>query len=507
MPTHSLPVTAHPIAATGVVLSLHTCYRAMRRFVGLCAVVTLLFLAGCQAPAHGPDRPGNEPGMGDTPAPDPDEDVVGWENGVWYDDPIPVDDSDGLNETELGLVVNRSMARVEHLRGGEFNRTVPVEIISRAEYADRVRGDEGRPEQLFEDTSFEGMFLVGEGESAIDRREENRRNSVLGYYAPGRNRITIVSDAEAVTLNERTLAHELVHAFQWEHYEMRRLGGWTIEKRNAGRAVIEGVARYLDRRYADRCGNLWDCVTPPAADTGNDGEIHRGLFVLQYFPYSDGPALVDRMLSRGGWDAVAGLYAEPPESTEQVIDPGKYRTGPPSVVTVENRSDGRWRRIPRPGGGPTFESVGQPGLTAMFAYPAYDDRGSDPPLPKSAFLNREGNAPDSTDPFEYDTTPVSGWDGDAMYVYANASNATGYVWRLAWDSAADAREFADTYRDLLRYWDGERRDGVWRIPEGESDFADAFAIKVQGSTVTIVNGPTAEDLDGIHGPIETWKSG
>jgi hypothetical protein len=35
--------------------------------------------------------------MSETPAPDPLEVVIGWENGVWYDDPIPIEDSDGLN--------------------------------------------------------------------------------------------------------------------------------------------------------------------------------------------------------------------------------------------------------------------------------------------------------------------------------------------------------------------------------------------------------------------------
>ncbi|MFB6228793.1 MAG: Hvo_1808 family surface protein [Halobacteriales archaeon] len=503
----------------------------MRRFVGLCAVAALLALAGCQAPTQAPelpDRPGNDPGMSETPALDPSEDVVGWENGVWYDDPIPIEDSDGLNDTELGLVVNRSMARVEHLRQGEFSRTVPVEVISRAEFADRVGGDGGntsrdRAKRLFKNTIFEALFLIGEDESAIDRREENTQSSVLGYYAPAKNRITIVSDTDTVVIDERTLAHELVHAFQWEHYRMRRLGGWTIEKRNAGSAVIEGVARYLDGHYADRCGDVWDCVMPPSRDAGdpdddtedgndaedeNDdgGEIHRGLYVLQYFPYSDGPVLVDRMRSEGGWDAVAGLYANPPESTEQVIDPDEYRSDTPANITVTNRSDEEWTRIQPPRGGPMFESVGQPGLTAMFAYPAYDDRRSDPVLPKSAFMNREDGTPNRTDPFEYDAVPVSGWDGDRMYVYANASNATGYVWRLAWDSAADAREFADAYRRLLRYWGGERSDGVWRIPEEESGFGDAFAIEVDGSTVTIVNGPTAEDLDGIHGPVASRES-
>jgi len=502
----------------------------MRRIAGLCAVAALLLLAGCQAPAHSPalpDRSGNEPGMSETPAPDPAEDVPGWENGVWHDDPIPVDASDGLNETELGLVVNRSMARVEHLRRAEFNRTVPVEIISREEFADRVGNDSddvNRSRQLFENTRTEALFLVGEGENARSRRQNNTQTSVQGYYAPAKNRITIVSDTPTPGVSERTLGHELVHAFQWQEFSMRRLGGWTMERRNAGRAVIEGDARYTDRRYAARCGKAWDCVNPPArSDAGgggdsdgsdgeddeggsDDGGVHMGLWILQYFPYSDGPVLVDHLHTRGGWDAVAELYADPPASTEQVIDPSKYRIDPPTEVTIENRSDGEWDRIDPPGGGPPFESVGQLGLTAMFVYPAYDDRGSRPVVPRRAFLNLEDGRLDGSDPFDYDVPPASGWDGDRMYVYENGSAETGYVWRLAWDSAADARQFATGYRRLLRYWGGETRDGAWRVPESESAFADAFAIRVEGSTVTIVNAPTIDDLDGVHAPAGTWRA-
>jgi hypothetical protein len=488
----------------------------MRRFVGICALVALVLLAGCQAPTNSPslpDRPGDGPGMSETPAPDPGEDVIGWENGVWYDDPIPVDASDGLNESELGLVVNRSMARVEYLRLVEFNRTVPVKIISREEFGNRVSNNgstTNESRRAFENTKFEALFLIGEDEDAIDRQKNNTRNTTLGFYAPGRDRITIISDTDAPTINERTLAHELVHAFQWGAYDMGKLSGRTMEDRTAGRAVFEGEARYLDRRYDDRCSDTWDCVTPPVSGddgSGDDGEeIHRGLVILRYFPYSDGPGLINRRYTKGGWDAVADLYANPPTSTEQVIDPRKYRIDLPTEVTIRNRSDEEWSRVRSPGS-PGFESVGQPGITAMFAYPAYDDRGSRPVVPRSEFLNVENGAVDRTDPFNYDIPPANGWDGDKMYVYANESGETGYVWRLVWDSDADAEAFARAYRRLLRYWGGEPRDGAWHIPASESPFGDAFAIRIDGSTVTIVNGPTVDGLDGIHAPVKAWNSG
>jgi hypothetical protein len=485
----------------------------MRRLLGICALTVVLLLAGCSAPTHSPafpDRAHDGPGMSETPAPDPDEDVVGWENGIWYDDPIPVDASDGLNESELALVVNRSMARVEYLRRVEFNRTVPVEITSREEFAEQVGsngGETNRSRRLFRNARLEALFLVGESENAIERRRDNTRSTVRGYYAPGDDRITIISETDTPALGERTLGHELVHAYQWGRYDMGRLFGPTTEDRNTGRAVFEGEARYVDRRYADNCGTAWECATPPPGDgDGGGGDFHRGLFMLQYFPYSDGPGLIDHRRSKGGWGAVTDLYAGPPESTEQVVDPRKYRIDPPTNVTLRDGSDGEWRRVRPPGNGPNHESFGQPGITAMLAYPALDDRDSLPVVPPARFLNYVNGSVDGTDPYNYDIPPAEGWDGDRMYVYENGSEETGYVWRLAWDSAADAREFATAYRRLLGYWGGKRTGGVWRIPGSESDFADAFAIRVSGSRVTIVNGPTAEDLGEIHAPAGERRS-
>ncbi|WP_237560395.1 hypothetical protein [Halolamina rubra] len=88
--------------------------------VRLLAVVCCLVLAGCAAPA--------------APSPTPGEDRLGWEDGYAATDSVAVDASDGLNESELDAVVARTMARVELIRGLEFEETVPVEVISREEF-------------------------------------------------------------------------------------------------------------------------------------------------------------------------------------------------------------------------------------------------------------------------------------------------------------------------------------------------------------------------------------
>ncbi|MFC7135716.1 hypothetical protein ACFQRB_02125 [Halobaculum litoreum] len=101
----------------------------------------LLVLAGCSAPTAGPAA------ADDWQYPDdPPSDRLGWEAGYWYNESIDVNQSDGLDAAEREAFVARTMARVERVRGLEFRESVPVEVISRAEYRERaVFGGERSP--------------------------------------------------------------------------------------------------------------------------------------------------------------------------------------------------------------------------------------------------------------------------------------------------------------------------------------------------------------------------
>ena len=476
------------------------------------AVVALVALAGCSA-LSAVERPGPQPTVGEPDtAPsdfaDPDGDALGWEGGYWYDEPLPTTTSDGLNQTERAMVVDRSMARVERLRGVEFRSPVDVDVVSRETYRETYAnaGTTGSALRTFDDAKFEALFLVGEERDATDAQRSNRGSNVLGFYSPTEDRIVVVSPTETPRIRETTLGHELVHALQFRQFGAGYLGP-TRDRANANSGLIEGDARFVDQQYGERCDAAWDCVADEAG--GGGGDLHRGIYVLEYFPYSDGPGLIEHVsggdsVGGDGWDAVGDLYDEPPASSEQVAQPERYGTGEPSDPTLPDRSTGNWRRVSVDGRAP-YGEVGVGGLTAMLAYPAYDDNRDGAVLSPDEFLNYENGAVDSDDPFEYTTTPVEGWDGERMWVYEHGDNGDlAYTWRIAWDSPADATEFATSYRDLLRYWGGDRvRDAagngaVWRIPEGESAFADAFRVTVDGDWVTVVNAPTVDELDAVH---------
>ncbi|MFB6135729.1 MAG: Hvo_1808 family surface protein [Halobacteriaceae archaeon] len=481
-----------------------------RRAAGALLAVAALLVAGCVAPT-GSVTPG---GLGGKNAPpDPSHDVLGWEQGYWYNESLAVTTDDGLNETELHAVVHRAMARVERLRGLEYDRDVPVTVLSRKEYRQQVLGGDGGGDggserstrAMFTDAKYEALFLVGEGGSSTAAQKENQATNVQGYYAPSSDRIVVISDSDTPALSERTLAHELLHAVQFRTFDVN-FDVNTSDGHRGASGLIEGDARYLDQRYGERCGAAWSCVSPPnrsgsgdggSGDGQQGGGVNQGLAILNYFPYSDGPGFVAHFRKRGGWDRVNRLYDDPPATAEQVAVPSKYGSDPPVSVPLSDTSGPDWQVL----GG--YDRVGIAGIAAMFAYPSYGQGGG--VVPPQSFLNvgPDGKLND-TDPIDYTFSYTDGWAGDKFVAYRNPSGEAGqygYVWRLRWDDAAQAREFADGYRTLLRYYGAESVDAggpgvVWRISDGK--FADAFRVTVSGDTVTVVNAPTVEGLDAVH---------
>lgn len=469
----------------------------MRR-LAVCLAL-LVVLAGCSAPT--PEAPVFDSGP-DAP-PDPDSDVMGWEQGIWHNESIDVDASDGLDERELELTIARSMARVEYIRQMEFEESVEVSILSRAEYRNQsTGGNTSDALRTFDNVKFEAMFLIGEQTDSLKTQASNRGSSVLGYYSPSRDEIVIVSDTEQPSIEETTLGHELVHALQFRNFDPRYERP-TRDRVNANDGLIEGDARHVDQLYRDRCGDEWDCVSPPTDDGGErdsgGSSLHLGVYLLKYFPYSDGPGFVTHHKKAGGWEAVNSLYENPPKSSEQVMTPKKYQNDEPTNVQLQDRSSSEWERVTPQGRAP-YGEVGVGGLTAMFAYPAYDRSREGTVLRPEEFLNiTPDGSVSSTDPIKYDINYTDGWDGEKLYIYQNDDGEGAYVWRIVWDSPEDAREFRDGYVTLLEYWGAEQRsNSVYVIPEGESGFADAFRVTVEGDTVTIVNAPERGDLDDVH---------
>lgn len=432
---------------------------------------------------------------------DPEIDRLGWEGGYWHNESLSITESDGLNESEQAALVNRSMARVEYIRGLEFNTTVPVDVISREEYQSGSGGSYGESLRTFDNAKFEALFLIGESEDSIATQDSTLGASVLGYYSPAQDQIVIVSDTETPTISENTLGHELVHALQDQRFDLdataRTRDG--VQGRNG---LVEGDASAVDAVYSERCGVEWECLTPTSGGGGGGGDTHAGISFLYYFPYSDGAAFVSDLRDRGGWSAVDDAYADPPDGAREVITSEDYPEWEPRNVTLPEAPGDEWEQV-RPSTDRNRPDYGTPGPSAIAATMAYtradqynSSYGSSV-VTADEILNYDGATLDATDPYNYDLAATDGWEGGRMEVYENGSE-TGYVWRTVWADEREAETFAEAWGDVVEHWGGSRNaNGTYVIDEA-SPFTDAIAIHVEGDTVTVVNAPTAAELTELY---------
>ncbi len=442
----------------------------------------------------------------DTAPADPDEDVIGWENGHWYNESVDVVRSDGLNDTELDAVVARGMARVERVRGLEFERTVPVDVISRDQYREENAGQFTNltdAQARHENVKWEGTLMVGEDTDAVAAQESLYGSSVGGYYSPSEGRIVVVSEnTTSPEMDEITLSQELFHALQDQQFNISGYNQSTRELHNARDGIIEGDGNYVDYLYEQRCESEWDCLMPSGGQS-SAGDVHLGIYLTIFQPYSDGPSFVEGIYESEGWDGVNAVYGDPPASTEQVIHPEKYREDAPTNVSVADPPSDEWERLAIENG-IDYASFGEAGIFSMMLYPTYDSNGATQIVQVQNFINRGSDGqPNTLDPYNYSHPYSDGWDGDKLVPFVSddaAENETAYVWNTTWDSEAEATEFVEGYRQVLEYRDAEAvegYDGVYRIPD-EAAFGDAFAVLQDGDTVTIVNAPTLDQLDAVH---------
>ncbi len=429
--------------------------------------------------------------------PDDGIETIGWVDGYWYNEPLDIESDSNLSEAELEAVTARTAARVEAMRCLTFEETPPVEIITRAEFETETESQFGAvtdDERLFENAKLETVLLVGSEEDAFEVRQAVQGASVAGYYDFEREEIVIVADDE-LSIDEPILAHELGHALQDQAFDLGQYERNTTD-RNAGKlGVIEGDIHRLEHRYLEACQNdEWgeDCVTDTAS-----GSLppNRGLFVLEFQPYSDGPAFVDSVYADGGWEAVDGLYTDLPQSALSTIQPETYEAVDLESPTVEDQSTDAFERLTADG---EYDVIGPAGLAATLAATAYN--GDDGVIARQAVENPA----DADSPYNYDHPETEGWRGDRLYAYHDGENRTGTVWQLAWEDAAAAENFAVAYRELIAYHGGEEveaYDGVYHFDDG-SEFEKVLTIAQDEDQLLIVTAPTVEELPDVHSTVD-----
>lgn len=303
---------------------------------------------------------------------------------------------------------------------------------------------------------------------------------VAGYYDPKAQQFYL---ADWIDLDGQkpVMAHELTHALQDQHFNLRRFEKWPkgdSDAEMAAHALIEGDATlammlYLQERplvalaYAKSLGG-------EATSSEQFKQAPRAIRESLLFPYEQGSMWATQVYRRGGWQMVSEAFKKLPQSSEQIMHPDKYFSyEAPVKVTLPdvNKLLGTgWTRV-------DDDVNGEWGF-----YLILDQFLNDNPYSKNA---------------------AAGWAGDRFALYEQPGTNNLFVAQLTvWDSPRDAKEFFDAYaaRTVRRYpnakalHDSGANDQIaeWRTTQGD------VMMELRESRVLIIEGvPATADKKGL----------
>ncbi len=229
----------------------------------------------------------------------------------------------------------------ESARGLKLLKPLNVRRIDRSALAVFVKR-ELRSEPTLGPDYEDAYRLLG----VIDQRANLRQlmtdvlgDQVLGVYDDRRKQLLLIrtKGAEATT---NTVVHEIVHAIQDQHFDLRSLrfrpGPHNSDAEAAALAVVEGDATeagFRDLKERGTGAALAELFGALGQLSGGKGtRIPPYIERQMSFPYEEGMAFVKELRRRGGRKLVDQAFRRPPRTTAAILDVQRYFAGDPGPV-------------------------------------------------------------------------------------------------------------------------------------------------------------------------------
>lgn len=324
-------------------------------------------------------------------------------------------------------------------------------------------------------------------------------DQIAGFYDPKEKRLHI-AEWLPLAMQTPTLVHEICHALQDQHVSLLKFSKPNRDNSDqqlAGMALVEG----------DCTGVMIESVLQPMGfDLGSVGPMMKQLEPLiaqstlvskamsdtplflresLIFPYLHGLSFIQQLRVEQPWSAVTAMFRRPPESTEQVLHPEKYR----------RREKPRLVRFDKASPLPKYSELKQDTL--------------------GEFQLRTYLKLANTD--EVSERSAEGWGGDRLIVFQKkaesmtptsltssptiSSQELSLAHISSWDSSADAVEFVQAQRRVFAKQLGSIEEATlptqWRYrKEG-----NVWLIEQRGEHVLVLHQFPADDCDAAIKPL------
>ena len=378
------------------------------------------------------------------------------------------------------------LAQVGRLRGLAPPEALPRAIRPRSAIAGRYREllrDRYPDQRLEAERKVLVKFALIPPDFPLERfLLEMAGEQVAAYYDHLKGEI-VLADWIPAAAQGPVFMHELVHALQDRHLDLRKFLAPRPGRSDflmARHAMLEGEATAVMMDLLLQAAGLDITRLPdlgPLAEQASGqaspvlASAPKFLRDQVLFPYTAGTGFVVAFRKSNPWPAFSRVYRDPPRSTEQILHPEKYlgrRDDPQTVLLPDVRGL----------------------LGTGWSLALEDDAGE---LEVRGILERflpEAEA----------RRAAKGWGGDRYHLYERAADGKqALLFLTAWDSEADAREFAAAYASLIPKKYGNARggkgvDAVWTW----ADAGDVLAVERRGSDVLVVEGVPRDRADAVR---------
>jgi hypothetical protein len=253
--------------------------------------------------------------------------------------------------SDVEKFVDEAMAFIEKERGLKFTTRPAVVVLDDAAFVARfqqlIDDDAQKNAEEYDDTTgiFQAIGLLSRDMTYVDAEKLLGAGGVLGYYDQVSKELRVRGGALTPFLRT-VIVHELTHALDDQRFDLVRPQYDTADDEIGFGflALTEGNAKRVEDAYratlspADQTSATAEENQLGLSGVASLSKLTISLLQLEYAPYDIGERFVKAVLANGGQAALDRVFADPPHTSEQVIDPTKYfakegrRTVPPPAA-------------------------------------------------------------------------------------------------------------------------------------------------------------------------------
>jgi hypothetical protein len=373
-------------------------------------------------------------------------------------------------------------AQVSQIRGLQPVAESPLQLLDHtslnAYLTDEFNRNYLPNERESDQKELETLGLIQPTDDLVQIELNLLTEQVIGVYDPDAKSLFVVSDEGAFGPGARiTYAHEFDHALQDQHDDLNALAphhGVTNDRSLAVHSLIEGDAVLLQTLWAQKNLSESDLMQLAQDSAVGGASLAAAPLIVRtelLFPYTDGYNFVRDAYRTSGnnYSAVDAIFANPPESTAQVLHPDKYRGQVhPRDVQMHELSDAL---------GPQWRKIGSGVLGEL------DTR---------VLLEQWGAA-------RRDAASIAaGWTGDRWQLVESSDGRRGMALKSAWASPDAAGGFFGAYTSGLRSrFAGASVEATGPTREALTDAAYVTDVTVQDGQVLAVIASDRDTANAI----------